>query len=408
MARMSRPEFIALIAMMFATIAFSVDAMLPALPDIAAELSPGAENNAQLVLTFFVMGLGCGTLFVGPVSDALGRKPVILFGAALYIVAAFLASIAESLELLLAARLLQGLGAACPRVVAVAIMRDLYSGRIMARMLSIAMMIFTIFPAFAPLIGAGIIALSGWRAIFLAFVLFAIIFSSWMGFRLSETLPPEKRRPVRARLLIAALREMMGNATVRLSIAVQTLCMGAMFCMLTMVQPVYDTVYGRAESFPVWFAGVAVVTALASVLNAAIVVRVGMRAMVTWTLAGQVLFSGAMLWLGSVELPDALAFGLFVAWQGSIFFMAGTTLGNLNAIAMEPMGHIAGLAASVMGAISTVLAAGIAGAIGLTFDGSLRPLALGIFSMTLIGLGLMWMMMRSEADEAVGPEAPTH
>lgn len=395
--RMSRPEFIALIAMMFATIAFSIDAMLPALPEIGAELSADDVNRAQLILTSFVLGMGLGTFVTGPLSDTFGRKTVIAAGAALYIAAAAVAWAASSLELVLAARVLQGIGAAGPRVVSVAIMRDLFSGREMARMMSIAMMIFTIVPAIAPLLGAGIIAISGWRGIFVAFILFSLVSVLWMGLRLPESLAVENRRPFRVPLLLGAVAEMFAHPTVRLSILVQVLCMGVLFTMLTMVQPVYDVVFDRADSFPFWFGAVALVSGSASLLNAAIVVRVGMRRIVTWTLGIQIILSALVLIADGSALASDVMFAVFVTWQCTVFFMAGTTLGNLNAMAMEPMGHIAGMAASVIGAIATVAAAAIAAPVGLLFDGTLWPLAGGIMAMSSMGFLLMLQMGRVEA-----------
>ena len=324
---------------------------------------------------------------------------MIFAGAAIYIAAAFVAWSSSTLEVVLAARLMQGLGAAGPRVVAMAVVRDLYAGREMARMVSLAFIIFTVFPAFAPLIGAGIIALFDWRAIFLVFILFSLISTLWMGLRLPETLPRANRRPFRGPLLLAAVAEMARHPTVRLSIPAQTLSLGCLFTMILMVQPVYDVIFDRAESFPVYFGAVALVAGSASMLNAAIVVHVGMRRIVTWSLGIQIGLSGAMLGLTQVPLPEGLAFVLFVGWQACVFFMAGTTLGNLNAIAMEPMGHIAGMAASVMGALSTVGAALVSAPVGLLFDGTLRPLAGGVFVMALLGFLLMLRMGRIEARE---------
>ncbi len=394
--RMSRGEFIALIAMMFSTIAFSIDSMLPALPEIGAQLSPDDVNRAQLILTSFVLGMGIGTFFTGPLSDAFGRKPVIYGGVVLYIVASVVAWASSSLELVLAARVVQGLGAAGPRVVAMAIIRDLYSGRIMARIISIAMMIFTLVPAAAPMMGAGVIALFGWRGIFVSFILFALITVTWMGTRLPESLPVENRRPFRLPLMVAATKEMFAHPTVRLSIMVQTLCMGILFTMLTMVQPVYDVVHDRADSFPFWFGFVALISGSASLLNAALVVRVGMRRMVTWALGGQILITAVVITLNALPMSPNASFALFVVWQTTIFFMAGVTLGNLNAIAMEPMGHIAGMAASVIGSVATVLAAGIAAPVGLLFDGSITPLTTGILTMCIVAFGLMVHMGRIE------------
>ncbi|MBO9435206.1 multidrug effflux MFS transporter [Ruegeria sp. R13_0] len=394
--RMSRGEFIALIAMMFSTIAFSIDSMLPALPEIGAQLSPDDVNRAQLILTSFVLGMGIGTFFTGPLSDAFGRKPVIYCGVALYIAASAVAWASSSLELVLAARVAQGLGAAGPRVVAMAVIRDLYSGRIMARIVSIAMLLFTLVPAVAPLLGAGVIALFGWRGIFVSFILFALIVCVWMGTRLPESLAVENRRPFRLPLMVAATKEMFAHPTVRLSIMVQTLCMGILFTMLTMVQPVYDVIHDRAESFPFWFGFVALMSGSASVLNAALVVRVGMRRMVTWALGAQIGITALVIVTNSFPLSPDASFGLFVAWQTTVFFMAGVTMGNLNAIAMEPMGHIAGMAASVIGSVSTVLAAAIAAPVGLLFDGSIVPLTTGILTMCILAFGLMIHMGRIE------------
>ncbi len=394
--RMSRGEFIALIAMMFSTIAFSIDSMLPALPEIGAQLSPDDVNRAQLILTSFVLGMGIGTFFTGPLSDAFGRKPVIYGGVALYIAASAVAWASSSLELVLAARVAQGLGAAGPRVVAMAVIRDLYSGRIMARIISIAMLLFTLVPAVAPMLGAGVIALFGWRGIFVSFILFALIVCVWMGTRLPESLAVENRRPFRLPLMVAATKEMFAHPTVRLSIMVQTLCMGILFTMLTMVQPVYDVIHDRAESFPFWFGFVALMSGSASVLNAALVVRVGMRRMVTWALGAQIGITALVIVANSFPLSPNASFGLFVAWQTTVFFMAGVTMGNLNAIAMEPMGHIAGMAASVIGSVSTVLAAAIAAPVGLLFDGSIVPLTTGILTMCILAFGLMIHMGRIE------------
>lgn len=399
--RMSRTEFIALIAMMFATIAFSIDAMLPALPEIGAQLSPDNVNRAQIILTAFVLGMGAGTFVTGPLSDAFGRKPVMLAGGIVYIAAAFVAWWSTTLEVVLAARLVQGLGAAGPRIVAMAVVRDLYSGREMARMVSIAMMIFTIFPAFAPLMGAGIIALAGWRGIFLAFILFSLISMLWMELRLPETLPRENRRAFRVPLLAAALREMATHPTVRLSIVVQTLCLATLFSMILSVQQVYDLIFGRAENFPIYFGVVALISGSASLLNAAIVERVGMRRIVTWSLGIQIGLAGLMLAAAGMGLTLDVLFWVFIVWQTCLFFMAGTTLGNLNAIGMEPMGHIAGMAASIMGALSTVGAALLSAPVGLMFNGTIQPLAAGVLVFSVVGFTLMLQMGRIEARQPV-------
>lgn len=389
---MARPEFVALIAMMFATIAFSIDAMLPALPQIALELSPIAPERAPLILSAFLLGMGLGTFLTGPLSDAFGRRPVIFAGAALYIVSSAVAWASSSLEVMLVARLFQGLGAAGPRVVAMAVIRDLYSGREMARIASLVMMIFALVPAVAPAFGAQIIWSVGWRGIFAAFIVFSLVNLLWLGFRLPETLPPEKRRPLRVTLMVDAVREMFAHRVVRLSIAVQALAMSMLFVTLMQVQQIYDIVYGRAETFPYWFCLVALLSASASLINALLVVRYGMQALITITLAGQVVLSALFLLLDLGQGPYGFAF--FVLWQTCLFFQAGLTLGNLNALAMEPMGHIAGMAASVIGAVATVVAAGLTAPLGTLFDGTERPLITSVLVMAIGAFMLMLYMRR--------------
>ena len=384
-------------AMMFATIAFSIDAMLPALPAIAAEMAPGGVAQAALVMTFFVIGMGLGTFFTGPLSDAMGRKPVVYLGLAVYALGAVLSWIAPTLELMLAARVLQGLGAAGPRVVSTAIIRDLYAGRAMASILSLTMMVFLLVPAIAPLLGQVIAETAGWRAIFPAFLLFGVILLVWFGVRVSETLPPEHRRPLRWPLMTDAVRQMFAHRTVRLSIYVQTLMLMILFSILTMVQPIFEVTFDRADSFPVWFGAIALASGISSLLNAAIVGRFGMRRLVTWALAAQVLISTVfVLWM-MADLPGLFWFYIF--WQWGVMFQGGLTVANLNAIAMEPMGHIAGMAASVIGAVSTVLGAAFASPIGLMFDGT--PMALVVTVLLACVLASVLMQQMRRAEEAV-------
>lgn len=394
--RLSQPEFIALIAMLFATIAFSIDAMLPALPQIAAELTPADPNRAQLILTSFVLGMGLGTFVAGPISDALGRKPVIVMGAGLYMVGALLAWAAPTLETVLAARLLQGLGAAGPRVVSLAMVRDLYSGRHMARIMSFAMMIFTLVPALAPLAGQGIIALIGWRGIFLAFLVFAVVATSWLSLRQPETLAKTARRPLHPAVLLRAVAEVLTNRQVVMAMVVQTLIFACLFGTISSTQQIFDVHFGRGAEFPLWFALIALCSGSASLINAALVVRLGMRFLVSVTLAVEALLTALYaLTLIAGGLPEGLAFALFVIWAISVFMMAGLVLGNLNALAMEPMGHIAGMAASVTGSLATVASVMIAAPLGLAFDGTPRPLVIGVTALAAAGFVLMrWMPRR--------------
>jgi DHA1 family bicyclomycin/chloramphenicol resistance-like MFS transporter len=394
---LGQTEFVALIAMLFATIAFSIDAMLPALPQIAADLTPDAPNRAQLIVTSFVLGMGIGTLVAGPLSDRFGRKPVILAAAGLYCLGAAAAWAAPTLDTVLAARLVQGLGAAGPRVVSLAIVRDLYAGRQMARVVSFAMTVFTLVPAAAPLAGAWIMdATGGWRGIFGAFVAFSLVTMAWLMLRQPETLPPARRRPLSAAALGAALADILSRRVVVIATGVQALCFGALFATLSSTQQIFDTTFGRGDEFPLWFALIAGIAGVSSLVNAALVVRLGMRRLVTVALAAQAVVSFGMAAATQAGAwPGGLSFGVHVAWITGVFFMAGMTMGNLTALALEPVGHVAGLAASAVGAAATVVGAAIAIPLGLAFDGTAGPLAAGVAGLSAASLLLMRQLARA-------------
>lgn len=400
-----RVELVALLAMLMATVAFSIDSMLPALPAIGEELSPGNTNSAQLILSAFLVGLGIGTLFTGPLSDRFGRRPVILGGAVLYICGAALAYLALSLELMVAARLIQGLGASGPRVVALAIIRDYFSGREMARLMSFVMIIFTLFPAMAPLIGEGIISGAGWRGIFAAFILFALISSAWLFLRLPESLPPEARRSFSPATIAAAAREMIAIPMVRLSVMTQTLIFSTLFTSISLIQPVFDEAFDRSESFPYWFFFIGLFCGTSSIINARFVMAYGMRAIVTVALAVTLFLSCVMVAVRLSGVSVETEFWFYAVWQTAIFYQMGLTVGNLNALAMEPLGHIAGTAASLIGALSTVFAATVASIVAQTFTGTALPLYLAALLFIGAAFPLVLRMRRLERVRKVTPRA---
>ncbi len=394
MKRLPQTEFIALMAMLAATVAFSIDAMLPALPQIGQELTPLHLNRAQLIITSFVFGMGIGTLFTGPLSDAFGRKPVMVGGALIYITACVIAWQSQSIEIMLLARVLQGLGAAGPRVVAMALVRDLYSGREMARIMSFVMLVFSIVPALAPTVGHYVIIGFGWRGIFGAFVVFATAVLLWLLLRQPETLTPEKRRPLRMKSIGAAVHEMFVHRTARLSILVQTLTFGMLFTLISSTQQVFDQTFGQAEHFHLWFGGIAICASTASVVNARLVVRLGMRAIIKTMYTAQIFLTIMLILVTLIDGPYWLSFGAYVIWVLGNFFQAGLTIGNLNALAMEEMGHIAGLAASVIAAVATVGAVMIAAPVALMFDGTPMPMAYGALVCASLALWLTTMIKR--------------
>ncbi|KPQ08425.1 MAG: MFS transporter, DHA1 family, bicyclomycin/chloramphenicol resistance protein [Rhodobacteraceae bacterium HLUCCA12] len=398
--RMPFGEFIALLALLLATVAFSIDAMLPLLSQMGAELAPASPADAQMVITVFVGGLGLGTFFAGPLSDRFGRRPVIVVGIALYMTAACIAALANSLPMLLFARFLQGLGAAGPRVVSQALVRDLYGGRSMARVMSFAMTIFVLVPAVAPLLGAQIGGLFGWRAIFWSFLIFGTVSALWLLIRQPETLAPEARRPLSIVALRGALAEVFGHRLVMLYLAALCFCFAPMFVWLSSVSLIFEQTYARGTEFPYWFALVAILSAPASLLNARLVMRLGMRRMVMSALLAQISMAVLMLFIFSAGLSATVEFPAFIAFMVIQFFCVGLLFGNLNALALEPMGHVAGMAASVMGGVSAIAAAIIATPVARAFDGTPVPLTIGALICALTAMGFMLAARRLSARDA--------
>lgn len=391
----SQTEFVALMAMLFATVALSIDAMLPALPTIAAELTPDDVNRAQLVVSSLFLGMGIGTLIAGPVSDAIGRKRTLLICAAIYVVGAALCLVAPSLEMLLFARLLQGLGAAGPRSAGMAMVRDLYKGRDMARIMSFVMMIFTLVPAVAPLIGQTILLFGSWRLIFAAFIVFALLVNGWFLWRQTETLAPPARRPLQLVLLWQAMKELTRHRIALISTLCQGLTLGALLASLSSLQSIFGDRFDRADSFPLWFAFIAICAMSGSVINSRVVVRLGMRTVLRGTYATQL---GLNLGILALNLSGALSleaeFALLILWAVGVFGAMGLTMGNLNALAMEDLGHIAGFAASVIAAASTVLSVLLAVPVGLAFNGTEIPLVAGGTVFAALALGLMQLVKK--------------
>lgn len=393
--RLPMPEFIAMLAFLFATVAFSIDAMLPALPQIAADLTPRDVNRAQLILTSFMAGMGIGTLFTGPLSDAWGRRRAIALGFVIYIAAALVAMFAQTLELLLAARFVQGLGAAFPRIAGLAVVRDQYEGREMARISSFVMMVFMIVPAMAPSIGQLFIWLAGWHGVFGAFVGFAVIGCGWFMLRQPETLPPERRRPLRPGPLAAGIREVLSDRTVVVATLVVSLGFGQMFALLSSAQQLFAESYGQGARFPQWFMLLAVLAASGTVVNARLVMRVGMFRIARAAYAAQIVISALFLAFLLAGVPDGWpGFALFFVWAVGVFTMAGLTFGNLNALALQHMGHLAGMTASVMSAVSTLIAVMIAAPVGLAYAGSPLPVVVATLVCSALAWSLMGLMRR--------------
>ncbi|MDA5094805.1 multidrug effflux MFS transporter [Aliiroseovarius sp. KMU-50] len=372
-------EFILLLAALFSMVAFSIDSILPALPEIASHMVPDNVNRAQLVITAFVVGAGLGQLFFGPLADAFGRRLSMASGFALYMFAAAAAFGSQSLEALLFWRFVQGLGAAGPRTNAMALTRDLYEGRTMAKVNSMAFTFFVLVPAVAPLIGQSVILSFGWRHMFTTYVLVAFVILLWFLIRQPETHLPENRRSMRLKPMIETFGIVLSNRTTVLYMMIITLAFGQLMSYLSSAQQIFVDVLGTGTSFPLYFALVTLLSAISGFLNSILVIRFGMRRLALIGFVSQTILASATLLYWSVFAPEGnVALWVFVIWSTSLFALNGLSFGNLNALAMQPLGHVAGTAAALIGALPTMLAVLIAAPVGLAFNGTPEPLLIGV------------------------------
>jgi MFS transporter, DHA1 family, multidrug resistance protein len=385
-------EFVAMIAGLMAMTALSIDIMLPALPQIRADFALPGANDQQLVVTSYLLGFALGQLFHGPLSDWLGRRPVLLAGLAAYAVASFACLAAPSFAVLLGARFLQGAANAAPRVIAVAAVRDIYGGRRMAEVMSFVMMVFIIVPVLAPSLGGAFLYFGSWHLILAFLFAVAIGLLGWMGLRLPETRPPELREP----LSIGWLAEAVGEAVRTRQTLGYTLATGVLFGPLmgyvNSAQQVFQEVYGLGRLFPVAFGCVALALAVASFVNSRFVMRLGMRRVSHAALLGFALIS--LLHLGIDLGFGRPALAVFLPMLALALFFFGLIMPNFNALAMEPMGRIAGTASSFIGATTTGLAAWLGWVVGQHFDGTVTPLLAGFAGFGALGLALVMITER--------------
>lgn len=377
-----RAEFVALAASMMAMFALSIDLVLPALPDIAVDLGLSRANDQQHVVSLVILGMGIGQVFYGPLSDSLGRRAAILVGLGLFGAGCALAVAATDLSQLLAGRFLQGVGAAGPRIVTLALVRDQYAGSDMARIMSIVVTVLMVGPLLAPFAGQGLLWLASWRIGFVALLVLDLAILVWLVLRQPETLPRERRIPVRWTALKVALREVCGSRTPLGCTLAAGVAFGQLFAYVSTAPQIFNGLYGVGAWFPVCFGASGISIAGASLLNARLVGRLGMRTLCRRASVGGAALSAAFLavaWTCSGR-PPLWATLLFLA---ASFSCVGILFGNLNALAMEPLGHIAGLAAGVIGSLTWGVAVILSGLIGQSFDGTVIPLAAGF-----TGLGL--------------------
>lgn len=369
-------EFIALCALLMAMTALSIDIMLPALPEIGRALNVVDPNDRQLVVTTYMLGFAVGQLAYGPLSDSFGRKPMLMIGLVLFAAASLVATMAGSFSTLLLARAAQGLGTAAPRVIALAVVRDLFGGRDMARVMSFVMMIFIIAPVLAPGLGEIILFFGDWSWIF-AF-LFAVGLATilWSSTRLPETRPPDAREPLSIAWLGTAIWETVSTRQTLGYTAATGMIFGALLGYINSAQQVFVDIYDSGSLFAVFFGIVAAALALASFANGRLVANFGMRRMSHTALLGFIVTAAIHLALAAFFAgPPPL--WLFCALLSLNLFFFGIAMPNFNAMAMEPLGRIAGTASSFVGAFTTASAAVFGWYIGQRFDGTVVPLLTG-------------------------------
>jgi MFS transporter, DHA1 family, multidrug resistance protein len=382
----TRPaEFIALVAFLTALVAMSIDTMLPAVGHMATELGATHPNDRQLIIIGFFAGQMLGIPIFGPWSDSIGRKPAIFVGLAIYVAGALLCMLSGSFYVLVAGRVIQGIGASGPRIVSMAMVRDGAKGADMARIMSFVMSVFMLVPILAPSVGQLVLYVATWRYIFAGLMVAAIVGGAWLFLRQSETLEEDRRQPFSAGKLWSSAAEVVSNP-VSLGYTVATgFVFGVFVAYLGVCQQIFAEQYQQGDKFALWFGGFAIFIALAMIANGNLVRKLGMRKLSKWAMMAYAAVWVAiavtcLIFAGQPPLP--LLAVMFAIW----FFSAGFTFGNFNAMSMEPMGHIAGMAAAVSGFISQAMAIALGGLAGRYYDGTLTPIAIFFAGYSLCAL----------------------
>lgn len=382
---MGKIEFIALMALLMALNALAIDIMLPGLQEIGASLGVESENHRQYVISAYLIGFAFAQLLYGPVSDRFGRRIPMFVGLGIYVVSSLAAILVPSFTALLVLRFVQGIGSAAMRVITVSIVRDIFGGRAMAEVMSLIMMVFMVVPVMAPGIGQVVMVFGDWHLIFVFMAVMAAAVWAWMYFRLPETLHEDDVRPFTVRSVLQGFRIVLTDRVALCYTLASTFIFGALFGFINSAQQIYVGIYGLGVWFPVAFAAVAAFMALSSFVNARLVGRFGMRRLSHGALLG---FLGVnALWLVLTLLwPTHLPFALFLVLFALAMFQFGWIGSNFNSLAMEPLGHVAGTASSVLGFMGTAGGTVVGAVIGQSFNGTALPLVLGFFLLSVIGL----------------------
>lgn len=394
-----RGEFIAMIAAMMAINALAIDVMLPGMQEIGASLGEPDENKRQLIITAYLLGFSVMQLVFGPLSDRFGRRGPLAAGIAVYVVAAIGALFVPTFAPLLGLRFIQGMGAAATRVIAVAIVRDVFGGRQMAEIMSVVMTVFMVMPVIAPSLGQGIMLFGEWHLVFVFMAAIAAAILVWMWVRLPETLKPENRRPLTLSSVSTGFKVVMTNRISVWYTLAMAIVMGALFGFINSAQQIYVGIYGLGIWFPLVFALVAGLMSVASFANSKLVMKYGMRRMSHGALIGFIAVSSI---LAIYATFGPVPFAVFLTFFATAMIFFGMIGSNLTSIAMEPLGALAGTASSVQGFIQTMFGAVAGALIGQAFDGTVFPISLGF---ALLGISAIGCVLIAEKGRLFGKGA---
>ena len=389
----SQFEFIALMAALMSIVALAIDALLPALNYIGISIGTTQYSDNQLLITMIFLGIGLGPLFFGPISDSLGRKPVVYMGFALFILASLICVSATSLEMMVFGRILQGIGLLAPRTISIAMVRDTFSGDYMARIMSFITVVFILVPVVAPTMGKFVLDHYNWQAIFYIQLIFSLFVSFWFWKRQPETLPIQHRVKFTRQIFVNGLKEIMKSKKTIGFTLISGFVTGSFMVYLSTAQQIFQNQYNLNEQFPYIFSGLAIAIGLATFLNGTLVVKYGMEKMVTISLI--TFFSVSLLYIVLFYNTPNPNIRILLIFFGLQFFAIGFLFGNLRALAMQPIGHIAGIGAAITGFISTMMAVPMSTVIGRYVSTTALPLFVGFLICSAFAIGILFYIKKS-------------
>ena len=388
----SQLEFIVMMAALMSIVALSIDAVLPALPEIGFHLSTENPNDNQKLITMIFLGLGIGQMLFGPLSDSFGRKPIVYAGFFVFIIASLICLTTKSFEMMIFGRVLQGIGLSAPRTMSIAMVRDSYSGDYMAKILSIVVMAFILVPVIAPTLGQFLLHSYNWKSIFVFTLIFGILVMLWFWRRQPETLHSKHKITFRFAIFKTGAIAFFKIRPAVIYTLLSGFITGSFMVYLSSSQQIFEEQYGLGDLFPYIFASMAVAIGFATYINSTLVVKYGMRRIVHIALICFIIVALIYIILfSSGRNPDILTFLIFLAFQ---FTCIAFLFGNYRALAMEPLGHIAGIGAALNGFISTIMAVPIANYIGSFVNTSVLPLFIGFFITGVICLILFYLIKK--------------